>query len=56
VKPANLADGVASMRQRIAQLEPEKTNLPDRMGKDSDEALKDDFAAVTKTSPLPANA
>ena len=48
MKPANLAAGVASMRQRIAQLEAEKTKLLDRMNEDSDESPKDHLAAVNK--------
>ena len=48
VKPANLAAGLASMRQRIAQLEAEKTKLIDRMDKDFDESLKAHLAAVNK--------
>ena len=44
----NLAAGIASMRQRITQLEAEKTNLLDRMEKDFDESLKDHLAAVNK--------
>ena len=48
VKPANLAAGIASMRQRIAQLEAEKTKLLDGMDEDRDESLKDHLAAVNK--------
>jgi hypothetical protein len=48
VKPANLAAGIASMRQRVAQLETEKTKLLDRMDEDSNESLKDHLAAVNK--------
>jgi len=48
VKPANLAAGIALMRQRIAQLEAEKTKLLDRMDEDSDESLKDYLAVVNK--------
>ena len=48
VKPANLAAGIASMCQRIAQLEAEKTKLLDRMDEDFDESLKDHLAAVNK--------
>jgi len=48
VKPANLAAGVASIRQRIAQLEAEKTRLRDRMDEDSDESLKNHLTAVNK--------
>src|SRR5260221_10445962 len=48
VKPANLAAGIASMRQRIAQLETEKIRLLDRMDEDFDESLKDHLAAVNK--------
>lgn len=48
VKPANLAAGTASMRERIAQLEAEKTKLPDRMDEGSGESLKDHLPAVNK--------
>ena len=48
VKPTNLADGIASMRQRIAQLETEKTKLLDRMDESSDESLNDHLATVNK--------
>jgi hypothetical protein len=48
IKPANLAAGIASMRQRIAQLEAEKIKLLDRMDEDSDESLKDHLNAVNK--------
>ena len=48
VKPANLAAGIASMRQRIAQLEAEKTKLLDRMDEDSDESLKAHLASINK--------
>lgn len=48
MKPANLAAGIASMRQRIAQLEAEKTKLIDRMDEVSDESLKLHLAAVKK--------
>ena len=54
VKPVDLAAGIASMRQRIAQLVAEKTKLLDRMERDLDGTLKDHLAAVTKTSPRPA--
>lgn len=48
VKPANLAAGIASMQQRIAQLEVEKTKLLDRMDEDSVAAQKDHLAAVNQ--------
>jgi hypothetical protein len=48
VKPANLAAGIASMRQCIAQLEAEKTKLPERMDEGSGESLKDHLPAVNK--------
>ena len=48
IKPANLAAGIASMRQRIAQLEAEKTRLLDRMDENSDAALKVHLAAINK--------
>jgi hypothetical protein len=48
VKPANLAAGIASMRQRIAQLEAEKSKLLDHMDENSDESLNDHLAAVNK--------
>ena len=40
--------GIASMRQRIAQLEAEKARLLDRMDEDSDAALKVHLAAINK--------
>ena len=48
VKPANLAAGIASMQQRIAHLEAEKTKLLDRMDEESDESLKEHLVAVNK--------
>jgi len=48
VKPGNLAEGIASIRRRIAQLEDEKVKLLDRMDEDADESLKDHLAAVNK--------
>ena len=48
VKPANLADGITSMRQRIAQLEVEKAKLLDRMDEGFDESLKDQLASINK--------
>jgi hypothetical protein len=48
VKPANLADGIASMRQRIAQLEAEKFKLLDRMDEDADESLKEHLASLNQ--------
>ena len=48
IKPANLAAGIASMRQRIAQLEAEKARLLDRMGEDSDAVLNAHLAAINK--------
>src|SRR5437899_9615622 len=48
VKPANLAAGLASMRQRIAQLEAEKAKLLGRIGKSFDESLKAHLAALNK--------
>jgi len=46
VKPGDLVAGIASMRQRIAQLEVEKTKLLDRMDENFDESLKDHLASV----------
>jgi hypothetical protein len=48
VKPANLATGIASMQQRIAQLETEKSKLLDRMAEDAADTLKDHLIAVNK--------
>jgi hypothetical protein len=48
VKPTNLAAGIASMRQRIAQLEAEKTKLLNRMENDFAETLKDHLATLNK--------
>jgi hypothetical protein len=48
VKPANLAAGIASMRQRIAQLETEKSKLLGQMDEDAVDTLKDHFIAVNK--------
>ena len=48
VKPANLAAGIASMRQRIAQLHAEKTKLLDRMEKDFDATLKEHLTSLNK--------
>jgi len=48
VKLANLTAGIASMRQRIAQLEAEKTKLLELMGEDSDATPKDHLAGVNK--------
>jgi predicted nucleic acid-binding Zn-ribbon protein len=51
VKPANLAAGIASMRQRIAQLEAEKTKLRDRQNSATDtpkESLTKHASAIDK--------
>ena len=48
VKPPNLAAGIALMRQRIVQLEAQKTKLLNRMDEAFDELLKDHLAAVNK--------
>jgi len=48
VKPANLAAGFASMRQRIAQLEAEKTKLLDRMEKNFEATPKDHLDTLNK--------
>ena len=48
VKPVNLAAGIASMRQRIGQLEAEKKTLLDRMDEDADESLTVLLAALNK--------
>jgi len=48
VKPANLAAGITSMRQRIAQLEAEKLKLLDRMDGDADESLKEHQASINQ--------
>ena len=51
VKPANLAAGIASMRQRIAQLEAEKTKLLGRLDTATDESaasLNQHLASLNK--------
>ena len=48
VKPENLQAGIASMRQRITQLEAEKARLLDRMAEDSGKSLNAHLAAVKK--------
>jgi len=48
VKPASLTDGIASMQQRIGQLEAEKTKLLDRRDEDFDATLKDHLASINK--------
>lgn len=48
VKPVDLAAGISSMRQRIAQLEAEKIKLLDRMDEDSDQVLDEHLVSVNK--------
>jgi len=51
VKPADLAAGIASIRQRIAQLEAEKTKLLDRWDTATDESaasLNQHLASLNK--------
>ena len=48
VKPANVAAGIASMRQRIVELETEKTKLLARMDEDVGESLKDHLVSINK--------
>jgi hypothetical protein len=48
VKPADLAAGITSMRQRIAQLEMEKSKLLDRMDEDTDDTLKVHLATINR--------
>ena len=48
VKPTDLAAGIASIRQRIAQLEAEKAKLLDRIDAESGDSLKDHLASVNK--------
>jgi len=55
VKPKNLAEGIASMRWRVAQLEAEKVKLLDRMDEDDDESLNEHLGQSTKASPWPVN-
>lgn len=48
IRPPNLDAGIASMRERIAQLEAEKIKLLTRMDEDFDETVKAHLAAVNK--------
>lgn len=48
VKPTNLAAGIVSMRQRIAGLEAEKTQLLDRMDDDSSDSLTSHLASINQ--------
>jgi len=48
LRPANLAVGITSMKQRITQLEADKIKLLDSVDEDSDGRLKNHLAAVNK--------